>query len=67
MHAEFGVITEETAAALNEARAKGGRIVASARPRCAFSKSATTEEGIVQPFAGDTSIFITPGYRFQRG
>ena len=28
-------------------------------------ESATDEEGIVQPFEGDTAIFITPGYRFR--
>ncbi len=28
-------------------------------------ESATGEDGVIQPFAGDTAIFITPGYRFR--
>ena len=27
--------------------------------------SQTGEDGVIQPFAGDTAIFITPGYRFR--
>jgi S-adenosylmethionine:tRNA ribosyltransferase-isomerase len=65
MHAEFGVITEATAAALNATRAKGGRIIGVGTTSLRILESATTEEGVVKPFAGDTSIFITPGYRFR--
>lgn len=28
-------------------------------------ESATGEDEVIRPFAGDTSIFITPGYRFR--
>jgi S-adenosylmethionine:tRNA ribosyltransferase-isomerase len=28
-------------------------------------ETATDEAGVVHPFAGDTAIFITPGYRFR--
>ncbi len=28
-------------------------------------ESAADEDGVIQPFAGDTSIFITPGYHFR--
>ena len=65
MHSEWGSITEGTAAALNAARARGGRIVAVGTTALRILESATTEEGIVQTFSGDTSIFITPGYRFR--
>ncbi len=65
MHAEWGRITAETAAALNAARAKGGRIVAIGTTSLRLLESATTPDGKVQPFAAETSIFITPGYRFR--
>ncbi|MCC8936403.1 tRNA preQ1(34) S-adenosylmethionine ribosyltransferase-isomerase QueA [Bradyrhizobium sp. Arg68] len=65
MHAEWGCITAATASALNAARAKGGRIVAIGTTSLRLLESASTPDGTVQPFAGDTSIFITPGYRFR--
>ncbi|MCW1403151.1 tRNA preQ1(34) S-adenosylmethionine ribosyltransferase-isomerase QueA [Novosphingobium sp. MW5] len=65
MHAEWGRIEPETAARLNAARAVGGRIIAVGTTSLRLLESATGEDGIIQPFAGDTSIFITPGYRFR--
>jgi S-adenosylmethionine:tRNA ribosyltransferase-isomerase len=65
MHAEWGTVSAETADALNEARAKGGRIVAVGSTSLRLIESAATEEGIIRPFTGDTAIFITPGYRFK--
>ena len=51
--------------ALNAARAKGGRIVAVGTTSLRLLESAATEDGTIQPFDGETSIFITPGYRFR--
>jgi S-adenosylmethionine:tRNA ribosyltransferase-isomerase len=65
MHSEWGVISYATAAALNAARAKGGRIVAVGTTSMRLLESATAEDGTVEPFSGDTAIFITPGYRFR--
>ncbi len=65
MHSEFGIVTEEVARAINEARARGGRIVATGTTSLRILESATGEDGVVKRFAGDTSIFITPGYRFR--
>ena len=65
MHAEWGCISAETAAALNTARAQGGRIVAVGTTSLRLLESAAHEDGTIQPFNGDTSIFITPGYRFR--
>ena len=59
------MITPEVAQALNDARAKGGRIVATGTTSLRILETATGEDGIVKAFAGDTSIFITPGYRFK--
>ena len=65
MHAEWGVISEETADALNAARRAGGRIVAVGTTSLRLLESAASEDGTIRPFSGDTSIFITPGYRFR--
>ncbi|TAI63684.1 tRNA preQ1(34) S-adenosylmethionine ribosyltransferase-isomerase QueA [Bradyrhizobium sp. Leo170] len=65
MHSEWGSVSAETAAALNAARAKGGRIVAVGTTSLRLLESAAREDGTIQPFTGDTAIFITPGYRFR--
>ena len=65
MHAEWGTIAPETAAALNAVRAKGGRIVAVGTTSLRLLESAIGEDGVIQPFSGETAIVITPGYRFR--
>jgi S-adenosylmethionine:tRNA ribosyltransferase-isomerase len=65
MHAEWGEVTPETAAALNEVRAKGGRIVAVGTTSLRLLESAAAQDGTIHPFSAETSIFITPGYRFK--
>ncbi|WP_375412578.1 tRNA preQ1(34) S-adenosylmethionine ribosyltransferase-isomerase QueA [uncultured Bradyrhizobium sp.] len=65
MHSEWGTIGRETADALNAARANGGRIVAVGTTSLRLLESAAAEDGTIRPFAGDTAIFITPGYRFR--
>ena len=65
MHSEWGEVSAETAAALNAVRAAGGRIVCVGTTSLRLLESATGEDGVIQPFHGDTAIFITPGYRFR--
>lgn len=65
MHAEFGRISQATADQLNAARAAGGRIIAVGTTVLRLLESAVDEDGIIQPFAGDTAIFITPGYKLR--
>jgi len=65
MHSEWGVVSTDTAAALNAVRAAGGRIVCVGTTSLRLLESATTPEGEILPFQGDTAIFITPGYRFR--
>lgn len=65
MHAEWGEITAETADRLNAARAKGGRIVAVGTTSLRLLESAASDQGVIKPFAAETDIFITPGYRFK--
>jgi S-adenosylmethionine:tRNA ribosyltransferase-isomerase len=65
MHAEFGRISAETADQLNAARAAGGRIIAVGTTSLRLLESAVDADGVIQPFAGDTAIFITPGYKLR--
>jgi S-adenosylmethionine:tRNA ribosyltransferase-isomerase len=65
MHAEWGSVSAETAEAVNDARARGGRVVAVGTTSLRLLESAAREDGTVAPFSGDTAIFITPGYRFK--
>jgi len=65
MHAEYGMIDAATAARLNAARAQGGRIVAIGTTSLRLIESAADESGEIRPFAAETALFITPGYRFR--
>lgn len=65
MHSERGFVTDEAAARINDVRARGGRIVAAGTTALRVLESAAGEDRIVRPFAGDTRLFITPGYRFR--
>ena len=65
MHAEYGEVTQAAAEALNAARAAGGRIVCVGTTSLRLLESAAGEDGVIRAFADETSIFITPGYRFR--
>jgi S-adenosylmethionine:tRNA ribosyltransferase-isomerase len=65
MHPEWGSVRAETAAALNTTRHAGGRIVAVGSTSLRLLESATADDGTIHSFEGETSLFITPGYRFR--
>lgn len=65
MHAEWGEISGETAAALNHVRYEGGRIVPVGTTALRLLETATDETGTIRPFSGETAIFLTPGVRFK--
>jgi S-adenosylmethionine:tRNA ribosyltransferase-isomerase len=65
MHPEWGEVRADTAAALNAARRAGGRIVAVGSTALRLLESAAAADGTLAPFAGETALFITPGYRFR--
>lgn len=65
MHAEWGTVSQETADKINATRVAGGRIVAIGTTSLRLLESASPAPGIIKPFAGETSIFITPGYQFK--
>ena len=65
MHAEWGRIDAATADRLNAVRARGNRLIAVGTTSLRLLESAAGEDNVIRPFAGDTAIFITPGYRFR--
>jgi len=65
MHPEWASLDEAAAARLNAARAAGGRIAAVGTTSLRTLESAADESGRIAAFAGETEIFITPGYRFR--
>ncbi len=65
MHAEWGRVDAVAADAINAARANGGRVIAIGTTSLRLLESAVDAGGMVQPFEGDTAIFITPGYAFR--
>jgi S-adenosylmethionine:tRNA ribosyltransferase-isomerase len=64
MDAEWGEVSSETADAINVARASGSRVIAVGTTTTRLIETASTD-GFVQPFSGDTSLFIRPGYRWR--
>lgn len=65
MHSEWGRIEQDAADRLNAVRARGNRVIAVGTTSLRLLESATGEDKVIRPFAGDTDIFITPGYTFR--
>lgn len=65
MHPEWGEIGEAAAAAMEKTRGAGGRLVAVGTTVLRLLESAVDANGAIQPFRGDTSVFLTPGHRFR--
>jgi S-adenosylmethionine:tRNA ribosyltransferase-isomerase len=65
MHAESYSVSAQTADAINKAKSEGRRIIAVGTTSLRTLESVVDERGLVRAGAGDTAIFITPGYRFK--
>jgi S-adenosylmethionine:tRNA ribosyltransferase-isomerase len=65
MHGEWGTVSADIADALNGVRRAGGRIVAVGSTSLRLLESAAADDGTLSAFSGETSLFITPGYRFR--
>jgi S-adenosylmethionine:tRNA ribosyltransferase-isomerase len=65
MHSEWLRLAPETADQINSTRASGGRIVSIGTTSLRTLETAADTDGTIHPFAGETDIFITPGYRFK--
>lgn len=65
MHSEFYSVSPETATRINDAKAKGRRIIAVGTTSVRTLESASTDDGVLQGTSGWTQIFIYPGYTFK--
>jgi len=66
MHAERATVPRETCAAVRRARHAGGRVVAVGTTVVrALESAALAGGGELVPWAGDTRLFITPGFNFR--
>ena len=65
MHSEWGSVSARDRARAQCGTARGGRIVAVGTTSLRLLESAAAEDGTIEPFTGETAIFITPGYRFR--
>lgn len=65
MHAEWGSISADAVAAIARTRAAGGRVVAVGTTALRLLETAADGAGGVRPFAGETDLFILPGFRFR--
>ncbi len=64
MHAEYVEVSADTCAAIAACKARGGRVIAVGTTSVRSLESAA-KTGALQPYQGDTRLFITPGYAFQ--
>ena len=66
MHAEWGEVSPETAAAIAETRRRGGKVVTVGTTALRLLETvARDHDGAVNAWRGETDIFITPGFRFR--
>lgn len=65
MHSEYYEIDKDAADKINEAKARGGRIICVGTTSTRTLESAADEDGYIKPQSGNTEIFIYPGYKFK--
>ncbi len=65
MHAEYCMISAETAEKINRTKQNGGRVICVGTTSCRTIESWASEDGTMKESAGWTSIYIYPGYRFK--
>lgn len=65
MHTEYYSVSESAAERINEARKKGGRVIACGTTSCRTLETVSLDNGLVSAGSGNTDIFIYPGYKFK--
>ena len=64
LHSERVVVSDECVQAVREAKARGGRVIA-VGTTSVRSLECASESGSLEPFDGETDMFILPGYEFR--
>ncbi len=65
IHPEWGEITPAAAGVINATRARGDRVVAVGTTSARLIESRFEESAGVRPGAGETALYILPGFRFR--
>ncbi|MFI3228654.1 MAG: tRNA preQ1(34) S-adenosylmethionine ribosyltransferase-isomerase QueA [Bacillota bacterium] len=65
MHSEYYEVSEQSASAINKAKAEGRRVIAVGTTSVRTLESAADSVGHINASSGDTSIFIYPPYQFK--
>lgn len=65
MHSEYGIVTKELAEKIAKVKAKGNKVIAVGTTSLRILESASLRTGVCEEFAGETDIFIRPGYKFK--
>jgi S-adenosylmethionine:tRNA ribosyltransferase-isomerase len=64
MHSEWMQLSDEVVEAVRRTRDRSGRVIAVGTTSVRCLESAA-QEGELQPYSGETDIFITPGFQFR--
>ncbi len=65
MHAEYVEVSADVCNDIRMAQAAGGRVIAIGTTAVRSIETASVESGWIEPYYGDTEIFIYPGYQFK--
>lgn len=67
MHSEYAEVSQHVVDAVLACKARGNKVVAvgTTSVRSLESAAQATNKGLLEPFFGDTDIFIYPGYQFK--
>jgi len=65
MHSEYAEVSSQVCNQVRETKARGGRVVAIGTTAVRCLETASPAPGWIEPYYGDTELFITPGYRFK--
>ncbi|MBP5427490.1 MAG: tRNA preQ1(34) S-adenosylmethionine ribosyltransferase-isomerase QueA [Clostridiales bacterium] len=65
MHSEYFNISKEACDIINRTKSNGKKVFAVGTTSSRVLETATNENGVIEPMAGETSIFIYPGYKFK--
>ena len=64
MHAEWGQISELAASQIVQTKSEGGRIIPVGTTALRLLEAVAAQKGSIEPWIGETDIFIKPGFRF---
>jgi S-adenosylmethionine:tRNA ribosyltransferase-isomerase len=65
MHSEYAEVSSQVCNQVRETKARGGRVIAIGTTAVRCLETASPAPGWIEPYYGDTELFITPGYRFK--